>query len=147
MKFTHKVEGFSELSKLLNELPRAVDNKILRDATVETLREVALPAIKAAAPRNNGKRSKASRTYGTTVSNIRVKRLRSRKKNDQGAYINTRDAFWSWMIERGTRYIQAKPWFTPTFTAKVREMERVLGKKIGQGIEREAEKSYRGGRK
>lgn len=145
MKIQHKLTGFEEFGKLLNELPRTVENKILQDATRDTLKETVLQPMKDAAPRHQDDRSPASKMYGTLKANIRVATLKNKRKNERGAAISTGRAFWGFLLEKGTRYIAARPWFLPTFSGKRGVMESTLGKKIGEGIEREAGK-YRGGR-
>lgn len=146
MRFEGKVSGFNEFSNLLKQLPRTVENKILREATRDTLKEVVLQPMKDNAPRNQGDRSPASKEYGTLRSNIRVASLKKKRKGVQGAVISTGRAFWGYILEKGSRYIPANPWFTPVFTSRQESMIQTLGEKIGKGIEDEAERSYRGGR-
>jgi len=146
MRLEHKVKGFDEFDRLLKQLPRTVENRILQDATRDTLKETVWQPMKEAAPRHKDDRSPASKQYGTLRSNIRVRALKSKRKNERGASISTGMAFWGWILEKGSRYIPAMPWFLPTFNMKREPMINTLGKKIGEGIEREAERSYRGGR-
>lgn len=145
MKFTGKVEGFEQFGRMLNELPKTVENSILQQATRETLKDVVLKPLKNAAPRHQADRSPASKQYGTLLSNIRVTNLKSKRRGERGAVVHTGNAFWGFILEKGSRYIQAKPWFLPTFNSRQSEMIQTLGEKIGTGIEREANK-YRGGR-
>lgn len=145
MKFQHTTRGFTEFGKLLNQLPAHTENRILQTATREALREQ-LPSIKAAAPRHSGERSQASKQYGTLLSNIRVARLRRVKKGEKGARVSTGRAFWGFIYEMGSRYQPARPWFTPAFTRAENEMVKSLAKKIGDGIEKFAATSYKGGR-
>lgn len=144
-KLKHSVEGFDEFGKLLNELPVRVEKRILQNATREALREQ-LPSIKAAAPRHEGDRSPSSKKYGTLLSNIRVARLRTVKRGEKGARVSTGRAFWGFIYEMGSRYQPARPWFTPAFTALENSMIKSLAVKIADGIEKEAQKSYKGGR-
>lgn len=145
MRFSGEVKGFREFDRLLKELPRTVENKILREATRDTLKEVVLQPMKDNAPRHDGDRSPASKEYGTLRSNIRVASMKKKRKGVQGAAIHTGRAFWGYILEKGSRYIPAKPWFLPTFSAKQAEMTQTLGEKIGKGIE-DAAAQYRGGR-
>lgn len=147
MKLEHKVDGFDQFARLLRELPRNVENRVLQNATRDTLKETALQPIKKAAPRHKGDRSPASKQYGTLLSNIRVASLKKKRKNERGAVISTGRAFWGFILEKGSRYIPANPWFAPTFRAQRGAMEQTLGEKLGEGIEREAERGYRGGRR
>lgn len=146
MKLEHKVDGFDQFSRLLNQLPRRVENRVLQNATRDTLKETVLQPMKKAAPRHKGERSPSSQLYGTLLSNIRVASLKKKRKNERGAVISTGRAFWGFIIEKGSRYMPAKPWFLPTFRSHRGAMEQALGEKIGKGIEDEAARSYRGGR-
>lgn len=146
MKFEHQIKGFAEFDRLLKQLPRRVENRVLQNATRDTLKETVLQPMKKNAPRHTGDRSQASKQYGTLLSNIRVASLKKKRKNERGAVISTGKSFWGFIIEKGSRYISAKPWFLPTFRSLRGPMEQTLGEKIGKGIEDEAARSYRGGR-
>lgn len=145
MRFSHKLEGFNEFDKLLKELPRSVENKVLQNATLKAMRS-ALPDVKAAAPRHTGEQSDASKKYGTLRKNIRVIRLRRVAKGQKGARIDTGNAFWGFILELGSRFIPAMPWFAPAVRKSNGKILDTLGKEIGLGIEREAAK-YKGGRR
>ena len=145
MKFKGDAKGFAEFDRLLKELPRTVENKVLREATRDTLKEVVLMGMKESAPRHADERSPASKKYGTLKSNIRVASVKKKRKNVQGAAIHTGRAFWGFILEKGSRYIAAMPWFLPFFKSKQAAMTQTLGEKIGKGIE-DAASSYRGGR-
>lgn len=141
MRLQTKIKGDKELTRVLQALPNRVQKNVLQGATIETLREIPLKPIKEAAPRHErGKRSQASKKYGTLKSNIRVSKLKRVRKGSKGARISTGNAFWGALIERGTRYISAKPWFRPTFSRLQNSIFKTLGLKIGIGIEREARK-------
>lgn len=146
MKFHGKVSGFKEFSALLKELPRNVENRVLQDATNKAMR-AALPQMKAAAPVHKEDRSSASKQYGTLKQNIRVSRLKRVRKGQKGTRIHTGNAFWGFIYEMGSRYQPARPFFAPAFRAMQTTIINVLGVEIGKGIEREAARSYKGGRK
>lgn len=141
-----KVGGFEDAHKLLKELPVRVQRNVLQTATRDTLKEVALKPIKAAAPRHDGKRSQKSKQYGTLFANIRVAKLRRVRKGEKGARISTGNAFWGFIYEKGSRHQAARPWFAPKFRMLEGNMIKTLADKIGLGIEKEVEKSYRGPR-
>lgn len=145
MKVTGHVKGFEEFDKLLRELPQNVENKVLQTATRKAARSV-VPLIKAAAPTHTDERSKASKEYGTLKSNIRTSNTRG-KKGQRGTRIHTGNAFWGYIYEMGSRFQAARPWFAPAFSKAQGTMIKTLGDEIGKGIEREAEKGYKGGRK
>lgn len=146
MKLEGKVSGFDELDKLLKQLPRNVERRVLQKGTTAAMRSI-LPDMKAAAPRHDGERSPASKKYGTLLSNIRAARLRRVRKGEKGTRISTGNAFWGFIYEKGSRYQPARPWFAPTFRRLQSKLIKVLGTEIGKGIEQEAAKSYRGGRR
>lgn len=145
VRLQHKLGGFAELDKLLTQLPRHVENKVLQQATNKALR-VAVPDVKAAAPVHTGPQSPSSKQYGTLRKNIRVIRLRRVNKGQKGSRIDTGNAFWGFIIELGSRFIPASPWFAPAIRKNNTRIIQALGKEIGLGIERYAEK-FKGGRR
>jgi len=145
MKLTHKLSGFNELDKLLTQLPRGVENKIMQNAVTKAMRS-ALPDVRAAAPRHTGEQSPDSKKYGPLRKNLRVIRLRRVNKGQKGARIDTGNAFWGLILELGSRYIPASPWFGPAFRKANTKIIKTLGDELGKGIEAEAGK-YKGGRR
>lgn len=145
MQFKSTLSGFDGFSQLLKELPPHVENQVLQNATIAAVKS-AQPAIKAAAPVSADDRSPSSKKFGRLKSNIRVSKLRRVKKGQKGARIHTGKAFWGFLIEKGTRFMAAHPWFAPAWRAREENTLRVLGEEIGKGIEEKASK-YKGGRR
>ena len=140
MNIIIKNDGFKELDKLLSDLPKNVENRIMQKAVTKSIRK-ALPPIKKNAPRHKkGERSPSSMEYGTLKQNLKVKRLKRVRKGEKGARIDTGKAFWGVIIEQGSRYITAAPWFLPAFIQSQEIMLKSLGDEIGKGIELEAKK-------
>ena len=133
-----RLEGLNDMTKQLGDLPDRVQRRVLQQAVTAGLREAAKD-IRRAAPRGQ-EPSNMSAQYGRLRRNIRVKRLKPRGKAERAAMIHTGDAFWGWMIEKGTRYISAKPWFKPAFDAAQQRVIDAFSKRLGEGIEREAQK-------
>ncbi len=162
MDFDGKLDGFKEFDKLLRELPRNVENRVLQGAVTGAAR-VGSKAAKSQAPMHQHFQSAASKKYGTLKSNIKVKASkRDRKKGQRGAYITTDDAFWGHFYELGTqryqgkrkhgssqigsRYQPARPWFLPAITRAYKEMVAELAARLGSGIVREATKQTASGK-
>ena len=137
MKFSNRPTGFNEFDKLLKELPKRVENKVLQAAVTGALRDERKNFV-AAAPRAEEGQSAASKTYGRGYKNIKIVRIRRLKKGMRGARITTGNAFWLLIYEIGSRFQPARPWFLPTFRAAVERIIGSLGKRIGEGIKREA---------
>ena len=134
-----KVEGLKELGNMLSNLPNRVENKVLQRSTSKAMRLV-LPEFKAAAPKGQEPRSKASEQYKPLEKNLRVATKRQRKKGQRGAVIDTKDAFWGYFLEFGTRFISARPWFVPTFQRVKEKVLTDFSVTLGAGIEDEAKK-------
>lgn len=145
MKLESKLEGVNEFQEVLRKLPANVQNRVLQKATLAAMR-VARPAIKSAAPVDQDDRSPLSLKFGRLKTNIRVGRVRVRKKEERGAVLNTGMAPWGYWLEKGTRYISANPWFGPAFHAIQHMVIKKLSDELGKGIDQETERLLRGKR-
>lgn len=134
------ISGFQEAERLLQQLPKAAENRVLQASTMAAAR-VIRKNVKAKAPRSKGKRSPASKKYKRLSQNIRVVRLkRARRRGQRGARIDTKDGFWGLFLEFGTRHQQARPWFRPAVAEARGDAIDKLAEALGRGIEREADK-------
>lgn len=162
MDFDGKLNGFKDFDKLLRDLPKNVENRVLQGA-VNGAARVGKKAIKSRAPVHQKFQSAASRMYGTLKDNISVVvSKRDKKRGQRGAYLTTKDAFWGYFYEKGTqryqgkrkhragqlgsRYQPARPFFLPAFKAAYKEMIDELAKRLGSGIEKEASKQTASGK-
>lgn len=162
MDFDGKLNGFKEFDKLLRELPRNVENRVLQGA-ISSAARVGKNFIKSRAPVHHKFQSAASKLYGTIKQNISVAvSKRDKKRGQRGAFITTKDAFWANFYERGTqryvgkrkhrssqlgsRYQPARPWFLPAFKAAYKNMIEELANRLGTGIEKEATKQNSSGK-
>lgn len=145
MKFDGKIGGFEDMHRLLQQLPKNVQNRVVQQAATVGLR-AARGDIKNAAPRHEGEQSQASKKYGTIRNNIKVVKKRRVKRGQKGARIHTGKAFWANFYEKGTRYQPARPWFAPAFTAAVPKIIDAMAAKMREGLLVETEK-FRNGRK
>lgn len=138
MDFDGKLKGFHDFDKLLSELPNRVENKVLQGAAMGAAR-VGLKSIKSAAPVSAAFQSAASKKYGSLKNNLRVRPSRlNRKKGMRGAFITTGKSFWGYFLEKGTRYIAARPWFAPAFARVHDAMLKEMVDRLRVGITREA---------
>lgn len=139
MRVSATYGGFEELSRQLKRLPSAVENRVLASATLKAVK-AAQPIVEAATPRGTGKQSPASEKYGPGHTNIKVRKKRSRRKNVRAARIDTGDAFWLHIYEKGSRYQAAKPFFGPAFRTAETLMITTLKSEIQNGLLRELAK-------
>ncbi len=115
MKVTTKLTGWKEFDDLLKEFPDAVQNRVAQGVTNAGAR-VIRKEIKAAAPVDADKRSPLSLKHGRLKDNIKIYPMRYVKSRGQkGTRVNTGKASWGYWLEKGTRYIEARPWFLPAF--------------------------------
>ena len=113
MKSNFSLSGFEESKRVLDTLPVRVEKRILQGAASAGAREGAKFVRKAAPRHEPGKQSSASIEYGQLHKNIRVGRLRRQPRRQKGARIHTNKSFWGLILELGSRYISATPWFKP----------------------------------
>lgn len=146
MKIHGKIEGVNQFQELLEKLPDRVQKNVLQRATLAAMR-IARPSIKAAAPVDQGERSELSKKYKRLRQNIRVGKIKNKKKTERGAILNTGNAPWGYWQEKGTRYIPANPWFEPAWKAIQHLVLKTLNIEMGKGIEGEAGKLMKGKRK
>ena len=108
--------------KVLTNAVRAGANVIRKDA-------------KARAPVGTGPTGK----YGHLKDNIRVSKIKTRAGGVALA-LHTHKAFWGMFAEFGTRHSPARPFMRPAFDNNVNEALAVIGKRLGNNIEKSAEK-------
>ncbi len=137
------MRGLDDANRVLKQLPNRIENKVLQAATRKGAGVLAVQ-LRKNAPRGTGKQSPASQTYGKLIRNIRVQALKSkRRKGQRGSQVWTRDAFWGYILEFGSKYISARPWWRPTVAANEQAAFAAMREELGKGIEREAEKLSR----
>lgn len=139
IEFGMKLDGFDEFDKFLQKMPENVEKRVLQKSVNKALRS-SQKALRAAAPRHKGEQSAASKEYKELRKNIKVKRLRRTARGQKGARIDTGQAFWGYIYEKGSRYQAANPWFEPAFMGAKDNILKVLGVELGKNIEIEARK-------
>jgi HK97 gp10 family phage protein len=140
MKVDIDLEGFDKLDNALKQLPLKVQRRVLQNAATSAIR-VGAKSIKKDTPRGV-ERSPASEQYGQGYRNIRVKRTKPRgaNRNFVSAKVDTKNAFWLYFYEKGTRYQPARPFFGRAFQNAVPQMLAKLKERLSIGIEREVKK-------
>lgn len=146
MKFEGKIGGFTEMSQLFKQLPDRVEKKVLQRATLDGLR-AARADVKAAAPVGDpSDRSPSSQEYGSLKANIRVVRKKRVKKGQKGAVITTNKAFWGFILEKGSRFIPAQPWFLPAITGAYDKVTKAMAESMRTNLTKEIEKFRNSGK-
>lgn len=114
------LRGFDELQRNLASLSNDVATRAGQSAVTKGAQVVAR-AVKAAAPVGGQDTSRTYSTatgprtvrYGRLRDNIRVRRGRSRNRQNVSAIVSTGRAFWARFLEYGTRKMSARPFFKP----------------------------------
>jgi HK97 gp10 family phage protein len=133
------VSGFIEASKVLEDLPRAMEQNVLQQAAMAGA-GIIRDEIKQRAPRGGPgkKRSKASRLYGRLRGNLKVRRMTRLPRHVKGALISIGRAFWGLFAEHGTAHQPARPFFRPGFDAGAKRASDAMAGNLVKAIEREA---------
>lgn len=143
MNFTVDIKGAEELSKVFDELPREVRNKIMMGALraggniVRTSYRRRIPirqATGSAEAKRISKRSPAYRLPGFgRASVIVVKKRGEENAVETGA---SRRAFYLRILELGSRYISPRGWLRQAFAESEAPVLAKIGGMIWVGIER-----------
>lgn len=149
LEFSSKVKGFEDFDRLLRELPDRVNERVIQNAASFAMR-VGAKVVMAAAPEDLNRPPETNNSYWARKlrygrlrdkKNIKVKSSkRDKQTGSRGAYITTGMAFWGSILELGSRYYPATPWFLPAITSAKDLIIKALGIEIGIGIKREARK-------
>lgn len=138
MKMKYKLKGFAETKELLNRLPDRVENRVLQGAASAGARVLAR-AAKVGAPVGD-EPSVNSKKYGSLKKNIRTLRLKRVPRGTKAARVDTGRAFWGVILQKGSRYIPANPWFTSAINGSVEAALLAIRDYMVGRIEKEATK-------
>jgi len=131
---TEYVQGMSELLRKLKELPKAVQNGLMDDALMAG-GEPMLDTAKAVVAVDKG-------TVRDSLKLVqdppRKHSHRVRLQTGEGDYKG--ESFHGAFLEYGTAKMTAKPYMRPGFDQNVSRSIEIIGRKVGEGIEREASK-------
>lgn len=145
-----RIHGAKEMEQVLRQLPDYIAKKVLTMA----LRRAAQPILdeaRALAPvgqESKGrvrvrttKRGKVTvSNYGKLKLNLRIKDISRHRSASATVAVTVGQAFWGMFIEFGTRFFTAKPFMRPAFEVKKIESLNLLGKSLGEEIEKAAKK-------
>lgn len=145
--FTVNLHGAKELNDVLKKLPGVLQQKVY----MQSLRKGAVILRD---------RAKESAPYGTDFQ--RRSYLKRSKKGDRTVLVKLRDqikitvitktdisfqlaihvgaAYWGMFQEYGTANQPAQPWLRPAFDSKAEEALNTVGKALGEGVEKAAER-------
>ncbi|MBF0358863.1 MAG: HK97 gp10 family phage protein [Magnetococcales bacterium] len=160
MEATFKLSGLEGARKVLQKLPERVQKRVVTAATRS--QAVAVRAeVRNAAPTGDGEKSKASKTYGSLKSNIRLLKLKKMPRGSVGYRIDlgpsAKRSFWGYFHEYGTGrfsvapggrskrgkskvHMRPRPWFRPAVNRAAPRANQKLQQSMVRGIEREAGK-------
>lgn len=133
-----ELSGFKELDALLRQLPERIEKKVLQKSIDAGAREVRKQARRAAPVGDPLDQSPSSKKYGPLRKNIRVIRLKRVSRGQKMARVDTGKAFWGYIIEMGSRYIPANPWFSQAFNAAAPAAVNAIRDSMLANIEKEA---------
>lgn len=158
---TVRLHGAREMEQVLKQLPEHISRQVvigaLRDAAKPILEEAQrlAPVGQESKGRVRLRRTKKGKVtvsnYGKLKLSLKIITLPAAKlEHSAGVAVSVGKAFWGMFIEFGTRHITdgkgKKPFMRPAFEAKKMEALGILGKRLGERIEKAAEKlagSYR----
>jgi HK97 gp10 family phage protein len=138
------ISGFTEASRVLTELPQAIEQNVLQQAALAGA-GIIRDAIKERAPvgGTGKKRSPKSKEFGRLRTNLKVRKMTKLPRGVKGAMVVIGRAFWGLFAEYGTAHQAAKPFFRPGFDAGAKQASDAMGNNLVKAIEREAERLAR----
>lgn len=154
--FVH-ILGAKELEEALKQLPEEIAKKVAINA-VTAGAKIVLEAARRNAPvgheskgrvrmRTTKKGKVVISNYGKLKLNLRISRGNTSRgfnvapsPHSITITVNTGHAFWGMFSEFGTSKERARPWFRPAFEESWQKALDVMGKTLGDGIERAAKK-------
>jgi HK97 gp10 family phage protein len=144
MSVTVQIKGAAELDRVLRQLPVEIARKELTGAVMEGANIVrravqdAAPVRVDPTPKAIGKGGKG-RLPGYLRANIRRGVVRAGTASVTIA-VGTGAAFYGFMLEFGTRFMAARPWFRPAWEASREAALAKIGLALGKRVERAAER-------
>ena len=135
--------GLNNISKDLEALSRAENNKVLRDAT-RAGGEVLKEEVIARAPERSGKLKKnvvvltqRSRRRGEISSGVHIRGVNPRTGNSDNTMKanNPRNAFYWRFVEMGTVNMPPHPFIRPAFDVRQEQATEVAFRRMNQAID------------
>jgi HK97 gp10 family phage protein len=146
--FVH-ILGAKELEAALKQLPEEIAKKVATSAVMAGAK-VVLEEARHTAPvgqeskgrvrvRTTKKGNVVISNYGKLKLSLRAIKVRNSTHSVTVA-VTVGKAFWGMFQEFGTSKMRARPWFRPAFDASWPKALDVMGKSLGEGIERAAKR-------
>ncbi len=146
-----KIAGARELDKVLQKLPRKMGEKALRSALMAASKPM-IDDMKFRSPvrisdfgpkklrtvRRKRKFVRLGRLSGFLIASIRRRSIRSKDKLAATVLVGVFGVFYAHFQEYGTKNQGAKPFVRPGFDNNVVKSLGIMGKKLGDQIEKEA---------
>ena len=121
-----RMTGGTELVRTLKAIPRELDRRTLMEAVhagAEPIRDL----MSTLAPRGD--------PAEPNLSNIVVTEVRSQEPHRAAVWIGpSRDAFYAYFVEFGTRFMAARPFARPAFDREASSTQVVLAEEVWQAI-------------
>jgi len=145
------IRGAREMEQVLQQLPDYIAKRVVNGALRKGA-AVVLDAARARAPvgqESKGrvrlrvtKKGKVSvSNYGKLKLNLRIVNIPPSKTSHSAAVaVSVGKAFWGLFVEFGTRFMRARPFMRPAFESTKYQALDVIGKALGEGIEKAAVK-------
>jgi HK97 gp10 family phage protein len=135
-----KIHGLEELDRALQQLPKDIARKELRASVMAGARIVEKAAEDRAPVRDVP--GWIQRSFGLTGRGFLKRSIRRATVKSGGASVTVQvgigRAFWGALLEFGTRYMPARPWFRPAWDASREAAARKIGEDLGKRIEKNA---------
>ncbi len=138
-----KLHGAKELEAVLKQFPDYIAKKIATGALNAGAEVIKKAAIQNAPIGDQVHKDKKGNQIlpGTLKKSIRKWKLKGENTVNVGVGLpNKTRAWYGSLVEFGTSKMSARPWLRPAFDNNVSQALDVVGKKLGDGIERAAKK-------
>lgn len=142
---TARLDGAKELEEVLEQLPKAMGKKVLRDAAKVALVPVLVDAM-AGARQDVGIVSGKYRYSYTINSSLTSRQRRAAKAAGEGGnvdvYVGSND-FKAHLIEFGTRFMRAVPVLRPAWDANKDKVFKIFFDEIGGNLSKAAARLFK----
>lgn len=136
-------KGFDELLRVLEQLPKEMKENVYEDA-LRAGSEILYRRLIEVAPVHKGPQSKASRTYGSIMENLRRFKLKFNvPKNSVIFRVSVGDAFWGGFLDRGTHSIPATAWYRRAVKATRVKIRKTIEERLKAGLQASFDKLKR----
>lgn len=142
-----KVVGFPELNRVLTQLPKALNDKIAKQA----LTQAATPILRAARRnlqfwlrRSKSDRRQHNREPGNLLESLKGAKARIVRKGRSGPYVVIGPSYplgsHGHLMERGSRRQRPRPFMRPAIDTNKYRAKEIVRRVVARGLEREAKR-------